>query len=398
MTLSSQASPHPLPVGHLLLLACAGFITILTEALPAGLLPAIAADMSTSTFYIGQWITAYALGSLLAAIPLVRATRHWPRKRLLLIAFGGFAAVNLVTAWSSINELTLIARFVAGAFAGLSWALLAGYAARLVPDSHKGRAITIAMLGAPLALSIGIPVGTWIGHSIGWRITFAGLSGCALLLLLAALRWLPAVQTGDAGKGPSLKAVLKMPGIAAILLFTGALVLAHNLLYTYIAPFLTDSTGLAADAGAIPVERILMIFGFSAIAGIVATGIWIDRYLRQLSLLVALAFIVSAFAMANAGSSFTLYAAVILWGIAFGAIPSLCQTASAVNAGSAADTAQALIVTVWNLAMAAGGLFGGLALAFSGSSSLAWSMLLASVPALLVMLSRERAFFRARLA
>ena len=150
-----DTAPHaePLPLAGLLALACAGFITILTEAMPAGLLPQIGAGLGVSQALVGQLVTLYALGSLLAAIPLTLLTRGWRRRPLLLIAIGGFALVNSVTAFSSHYGLTLAARFFAGVFAGLLWALLAGYASRMVAPHLQGRAIAMAMLGAPLALS-----------------------------------------------------------------------------------------------------------------------------------------------------------------------------------------------------------------------------------------------------
>ncbi|HBV12332.1 MAG TPA: MFS transporter, partial [Brevundimonas sp.] len=76
---TSRASPNKLPVVGLLALAAAGFLTILTEALPAGLLPQMSAGLGVSEGVAGQLITAYALGSLAAAIPLTAATRRWPR-------------------------------------------------------------------------------------------------------------------------------------------------------------------------------------------------------------------------------------------------------------------------------------------------------------------------------
>ncbi|VTP67947.1 putative arabinose transporter [Leclercia adecarboxylata] len=60
---------RPLPVASLLALALAGFITILTETLPAGLLPQISAGMNISGAMAGQFVTLYAVGSLVAAIP-----------------------------------------------------------------------------------------------------------------------------------------------------------------------------------------------------------------------------------------------------------------------------------------------------------------------------------------
>jgi MFS family permease len=61
-----------LPLASLLALAMAAFITILTEALPAGLLPQMAQGLAVSEAWVGQTVTIYAIGSLVAAIPLTR--------------------------------------------------------------------------------------------------------------------------------------------------------------------------------------------------------------------------------------------------------------------------------------------------------------------------------------
>ncbi|MBO0516731.1 MFS transporter, partial [Streptomyces beijiangensis] len=141
----------------LLALATAVFITSLTETLPAGLLPAMSADLHVSESATGQTVTVYAIGTALTAIPLSALTAGWRRKRLLLTSMAGFAVANTVTALSSDYALTMAARFVAGVAAGLAWALLAGYARRLAPAHLQGRAIAIAMSGIPLALSLGVP-------------------------------------------------------------------------------------------------------------------------------------------------------------------------------------------------------------------------------------------------
>src|SRR6478609_10593361 len=102
-------------------------------------------------------------GNLVAAIPLTAATRGVRRRPLLLAAIAGFAIANTLTTVSASYVLTMAARFGAGVSAGLLWALAAGYAARMVPEHQKGRAIAIAMVGTPLALSLGIPAGTFLG-------------------------------------------------------------------------------------------------------------------------------------------------------------------------------------------------------------------------------------------
>ena len=64
-----------LPVANLLALAMAGFITVLTEAMPAGLLPQIGRGLGVSAALAGQTVTIYAIGSLVAAIPLIAMTQ-----------------------------------------------------------------------------------------------------------------------------------------------------------------------------------------------------------------------------------------------------------------------------------------------------------------------------------
>lgn len=57
-----------------------------------------------------------------------------------------------------------------------------------------------------------------------------------------------------------------------------------------------------------------------------------------------------------------VYAAVVIWGLAFGGAATLFQTALAQAAGEAADMAQSMLVTAWNMAIAGGGLLGGVLL------------------------------------
>ena len=133
-----------LPLGALLALAMTGFICILTETLPAGLLPEIGRGLGVSASLTGQLVTVYALGSLLAAIPLTIATQRWRRRTVLLLTIVGFLVFNSVTALSSSYWLTLVARFFAGVSAGLAWSLIAGYARRMVTVQLQGRALAVA--------------------------------------------------------------------------------------------------------------------------------------------------------------------------------------------------------------------------------------------------------------
>lgn len=368
-----------LPLAALLALAMAAFITILTEALPAGLLPQMAESLTISEALVGQLVTIYAVGSLVAAIPLTTATQGWRRRPLLLIAIGGFAIVNTVTAISDNYAITLVARFFAGVFAGLLWALVAGYAARMVPKHLKGRAIAIAMAGTPLALSLGIPAGTFLGAVFGWRITFGLMSVLTVILVFWVLAKVPDFPGQARGKGFALRTVFTLPGIRPVLFVTLAYVLAHNILYTYIAPFLVPA-GIAER-----IDVVLLVFGVAALLGIWIVGVLIDRWLRELVLVSTALFGLSALALGIAGTvPAAVYVSVAIWGLAFGGAATLFQTASAKTAGEATDVAQSMIVTVWNIAIAGGGIVGGVLLETFGVAAFPWSVLVLLVATLAV--------------
>lgn len=342
-----------LPLSGLLALATAGFITILTEAMPAGLLPQMSQDLAVSPALVGQLVTLYAIGSLLAAIPLVILTQGWRRRPLLMIAIGGFALVNSVTAFSAHYSLILVARFFAGIFAGLLWALLAGYASRMVAPHLQGRAIAVAMLGAPLALSLGVPAGTLLGALVGWRASFA-LMTVLTLVLLGWVRWqVPDFPGLRSDKRLSLKSVFALPGVKPVLFVTFAYVLGHNILYTYIAPFL-EPAGITGQ-----IDRVLLVFGLTAVLSIWVVGLLIDRWLRRLVLVSCTLFSLCALLLAiRPDAPAAAYASMVLWGLSYGGLGTLLQTALAKTSGSSADAAQSMLVTAWNLAIAGGGLVG----------------------------------------
>ncbi|MEU3401634.1 MFS transporter [Streptomyces filamentosus] len=382
-----------LPLLALLALATAVFITSLTETLPAGLLPAMSGDLGVSESATGQTVTIYALGTALTAIPLTAATAGWRRKRLLLTSMAGFAVANTVTAVSSVYGLTMAARFVAGVAAGLAWALLAGYARRLAPERLQGRAIAIAMAGIPVALSLGVPAGTYLGKVTDWRVAFLVMTGLTVALLVWIAAAVPDHPGQRAGERPGMLRALKVPGVPAVLFVTLVFVLAHTVLYAYVATFLGD-LGMGDST-----DLVLLVFGAASLASIWIVGARIHRQLRQLTvastLLVAVA---AALLGVFAEQTAFVYLAAVLWGLGWGGVPTLLQTAAGEAGGDQADGAQAMLVTLWNVAMAAGGVIGGVLLDTAGSDSFPWTLVVLLVPVLLVVLRARAHGFPARRA
>ncbi len=369
-SLTLSASSERLPVGALLALAMTGFICIVTETLPAGLLPLIGEGLAISPSMAGQMVTAYALGSLLAVIPMTIATRGWRRRNVLLLTIVGFLLFNSITALSSHYGVTLVARFFAGVAAGLAWSLLAGYARRMVAPHQQGKAMALAMVGTPIALSLGVPLGTWLGGWVGWRTTFGLMSAVSLVLIAWVLVKVPDYAPQPAHQRQSLRSVLTTPGVRPVLAVVITWMLAHNILYTYIAPFVAPA-GLAER-----VDLVLLVFGVAALAGIWIAARWVEPQLRKTVLVSLLTFAAVSLVFGLLGNlPAVVYVGVAVWGLSFGGAATLLQTALADAAGDGADVALSLNVVAWNSAIAGSGVVGGVLLDRWGAAAFPWAML-----------------------
>ncbi|WP_069758551.1 MFS transporter [Streptomyces sp. LUP47B] len=377
----------PLPWSGLLALSTAALTAVLTELLPAGLLPRMAPDLGVSEARIGFLVTGYALASFAAAIPLTALLRGLPRRPVLVGALLGFAVSNAVVAVSSSYALTFGARLVAGGMGGTLWAMLAGYAARMVPAERRGRAIAIVLAGITLALALGVPAGTALAGTVGWRTAFGLLSGIAVLLMVW-VRWRVPTFPGETPHARvPLARVAALPGIPAVLSVTLFLLVGHQVMYTYVAPF-------AAHAGFGRTGLVLLVFGAATVVGIWITGVLVDRHPRP-TLVGALSLCATVMLALGlvAGVPGVLLISVALWGVAFGGAPTLIQTALIDASGpERADVATSLQTTVYNAGIAVGSLTGGLVLDGWGAGALPWTALPLVAVALGVVTVARNAF------
>ncbi|WP_210478955.1 MFS transporter [Pseudomonas chlororaphis] len=366
-TNTATRSAERLPIGALLALAMAAFITLLTEIMPAGLLSSIAQGMNVSESLAGQFITAYAVGALVAAIPVTTLTQGMRRRPLLLIVIAGFAMVNLVTALSDSYAVSLAARFFAGVFGGIVWSLLAGYAVRLSPPHLSGRAIAISGAGATIALVLGVPLGAWLGRAIGWQGAFGLMTVLALVLMVWIVAIVPDFPGQAKAKRQALSSVFLKFGIRAVLFVVFTFVVAHNILYIYIEPFLATS-GLSAH-----VDVVLFTFGAGSIIGLWFVGALVDRRLQWLAVASVTFFAFASLLLGLWGDiPQVVYPSVLVWGFAFGGFATITQTALSRFAGESVDVAQSMYTTGWNTAVACGGVIGGFLLGRTGATSFAW--------------------------
>lgn len=381
-----------MPWPGLLALFTAAFTAVMTELLPAGLLPRMAEALDVPEGQVGFLVTGYAVASFLAAIPLTALLRGLRRRPVLVGVLAGFALLNAVTAVSSSYAVTFGARLLAGAMGGLLWAMLVGYAARMVPAARRGRAIAIVSAGITVALCAGIPAGAALASAFGWRAAFGGLAAAAAVLVAWVL-WkvpdFPGEAAGDRAPGAAWRAgwgVAVMPGVRTVLGVTVLVLVGHQAVYTYLGP-------LAERSGAVPTSVALLVFGVGTVAGIWVVGAVIDRRLRA-TLLAVLAVVAAAMPVLGMFGGLTWAVAVALWGVAFGGVPTLLQTALVNASGQEnADVATSMQTTVYNLGIAAGSLAGGVVLEGAGAGALPWTALPLVAGALAVVaVARRHAF------
>ena len=191
----------------------------------------------------------------------------------------------------------------------------------------------------------------------------------------------PAQQSG------TLRDVLTRPGLAAVYAVMLLAVLAHNVLYTYIAPF------VALSGSQDMLDRLLLLFGVSSIVSIAVTGALIDRRMRALVALGMALFLLAAVAMAlRPASPAALIASVAVWGLGFGGVATLIQTAVARRSGEQQDLGQSLVVVGWNLAIAGGGVAGGVMLNVAGAAMLPWAVVALLIATLCVAAPAKKAW------
>jgi predicted MFS family arabinose efflux permease len=392
---ADPAGAERIPLATLVVLAIVGFVLVAMETMPAGLLPNIAEGLDTSEGTVGLLVSAYALGTVIVTIPAITLTRRMSRKPLLLAAIAGLIAANTVTALTSDVAVSLIARFIAGSFSGIIWGILAAYGRKISPPRAAGLALTIVSTGAPVGFALGTPLGSWLGTTFDWRWAFIDLTLVAVLAgaVLTAIAPHAPGQIARPGieKFPALR-VLRLPGIAIILAVIFTWMLAHNTMYTYVAPYLRTTSG------ALTVDVQLLIFGIASIGGIVATGALLDRHPRPLLHGSLILFVASAVALSVGHTSvLAVIAATILWGATFGGASAQLQAALTTAGGPDSDVANSFLPVAFNVAIFVAGILGAALLTQSDGLVLPLVMVAAGSVALVLTFYGRRTAFPTRL-
>lgn len=359
----------------------------LTEFVIMGILPEVATSVGVSIPMAGLLITAYALGVTFGGPLLTLLTARMSRRNVLLALMGIFTLGNLLCAIAPSFGLLLAGRIVTGFAHGTFFGVGALVAQSLVPAERKASAIALMFTGLTLATVLGLPFGTWLGQNFGWRATFWAVSAIGVVAIMAIAAALPQDREKPEPLAWGDLRGMFAPAPARALLMTVLGYAGVFLVFTYIAPILTDLVGFQASS----VSPLLVLFGAGLVLGNILGGRLADRAplasIPVTLFLLAAMLLIMWLGMAHWALAIPL---IFVFGVAaFATVAPLQAFILRQVQGTGQALASTLNISAFNLGNALGAWVGGLALSASwGLSSL---FVLAAVPPALAGLIALRA-------
>jgi len=372
----------------LIILSLSAFAAVTTEMAPVGLLPAIGHAFGVAESTAGLLVSLYAVIVAVLAVPLTLATRRVPGKRLLLLAMSSYTVSNVIAALAPSLAVLGVGRAIGGVTHALFFSVFIGYATRLVPAAQTGRALALASVGVPAGFVLGVPLATTLGNAAGWRAAFVALAALTAVVGVLVAVMLPDVRPQADERRPAPGRLRRMVAVIGsnTLVFVG-----QYTLYTYVSVLL-----LRSGASPRAVGPILLVFGVCGLIGVWSAGPRLDRHLRRTALVV-LALLAAG--IAAAGAAFPMLALVIVagaaWNGAFGAVPSVYQTAAVRTQSTSPELAGAWINASSNAGIAVGAALGGVVLARAGLREATWVAAALVIVAIVMVLLARRAFGKA---
>ena len=348
----------------LLALAIGAFAIGTTEFSPMGFLPQIAENLNISIPTAGMLITAYALGVMIGAPIMTLWFGHFPRRKALIILMGIFTLGNLFAAIAPNYWGLMGARIFTSLNHGAFFGIGSIVATSVVPKDKQASAVAMMFMGLTIANIGGVPLATWIGQNIGWRMSFALIAILGVITMLSLWKALP---EGELEQRPDVKAELKvltrLPVVLA-LLTTVMSAGAMFTLYTYIAPSLHHITH--ATPTVITFMLVLIGIGFSIgnhLGGKFADLSVSKTLIGFLVVLMVMMLLFPILAKTTIGAAIAL----IIWGAAaFAVVPPLQMRVMSV-AHEAPGLASSVNIGAFNLGNALGAAAGGAVLSMNMS-------------------------------
>ncbi|MFE2041726.1 MFS transporter [Streptomyces sp. NPDC059477] len=341
----------------LLALAIGAFGIGTTEFVIMGLLPEVAGDFGVSIPTAGFLVTGYALGVVAGAPLMTVLGTKISRKRMLMLLMGLFIVGNLLSAVAPAFGVMLAGRVVASLAHGAFFGIGSVVAAELVAPTKKAGAIAMMFTGLTVANVVGVPLGTLIGQSVGWRVTFGIVAVLGVVGLAGIARLVPDTPRPE---GVRLRHELAAFKNVQVLLAMAMTVLGFGGVFaaiTYIAPMMTNVAGFADGS----VTWLLVLFGLGMVGGNLMGGRFADRALMPMLYvsLGALAVVLALFTLTAHDKVLSAVSVFLIGGLGFATVPPL-QKRVLDQAHGAPTLASAVNIGAFNLGNALAAWLGGM--------------------------------------
>lgn len=334
--------------------AVSAFAFVTAEFLPVGLLPQIAHDLGVSTGVAGLMVTTPAVMAMIFAPTLVVGAGRTDRRYVFLLLTAVLLVANVVSAVSPGLGVMLVGRALLGAALGGFWTLATAAAPRLVQAKDAAKATATILTGVTCATVIGVPLGTFIASFSSWRMSFAATAGLVAVALVAQGFLLPSLPSASALRIADFTTLLRRPHTRLSLLMVALIFGAHFSTYTYVAPLLEQDFSLRAIT--------FLLFGFGLI-GFFSNALMSMAVSNHLKKSVAVMVLLLLAAMSSLllleHSPVGEIAGMLLWGIAFGALPLVFSVWIQRGTADLPEAGSAMFVSIIQVAIAAGSAVGG---------------------------------------
>lgn len=368
-------------------LAISTFAIGTTEFVIVGLIPSIADDLRISVPTAGLLVSLYALSITIGAPLFTALTGRVDRRKLVIWLMAIFLVGNLAAGFAP-GFATLLAARVITAFAhAVFFSVGAAVCSSLVPREKANRAVAVMFGGLTVAMVLGVPFGSWIGETFGWRFPFLVVTALAAVSIISLVLLLPRriPHTPPVTLLSQLR-LLRNRRLVTMYLITALGFGTNFVVFTYISPLLTSVTGVSENM----VNVGLIIFGIATVIGNFWGGKLADRLgTRQAVIVVLVGLAVTlAFLPATAHSTVAVMINLAVWGFFGFAINPVVQTGVVTVAEDevpeSVGAASGFNIAAFNLGISGGSLIGGRVLASAGVLTTPWAAIVLAVAAIAV--------------
>lgn len=295
------------------ILSATNFVIGMGAFMVIGMMPPIAGDLGLSTAGAGWIMTFYAIAYAISSPLLVSGTGNIGRRKVLFLGLSIFASANLLAAFTPNDQVLFAARALAAIGAGMVTPVTSAVAAGVVPPERRAQSLAAVFFGLTLAQVVGVPAGSFIAYSFGWRYAFALVALLALPCLWLIWTKVPrGLQFQPVGLR-DLGAVLADWKIMLAVLFTATFLAAIYVPFTYIAPLMEEQMGFGRNG----ISGILLAFGGAAVLGNLLGGRLSDRIgpSRALLLLACAQVVLMPLLSGLPMAGWLVFALVFVWSV-----------------------------------------------------------------------------------